>query len=303
MLPSPCGPRRRRAARRPPARRSRDLLSRAPRGSPRGPDRAHLPASPQVQTRRSAAAGRRGRAAWHPRHLHNPVPPTAWSARLRTGPGRDRRSGAKRTGDPEAQMSSRLASRQTSTLQRRPHRDPPSGAIVIDCAGEFRDRGRRDRDPPRGREVRVLRRQARRSRAMARRRCSECRKRYTPNLRAFTHQRVCGEACRRRRRNRLARRRRGDDLDAQRADERERQLKRRDTAKAAKYHEPASDAKGRSYCGNFRKSWTERRASKVRMLSRTGGYVTASGPAARLDRRKGLRPATHSCFKVRCIRS
>ena len=33
--------------------------------------------------------------------------------------------------------------------------------------------------------------------------------------------------------------------------------------------------------------------SKVRMLSRTGGYVTASGPAARLDRRKGLRPATH----------
>ncbi len=33
--------------------------------------------------------------------------------------------------------------------------------------------------------------------------------------------------------------------------------------------------------------------SKVRRLSRTGGYVTASGPAARLDRRKGLRPATH----------
>jgi hypothetical protein len=31
----------------------------------------------------------------------------------------------------------------------------------------------------------------------------------------------------------------------------------------------------------------DRPLSKVRRLSRTGGYVTASGPAARLDRRKG----------------
>ena len=78
--------------------------------------------------------------------------------------------------------------------------------------------------------------------SMARRRCTECRKRFVPNVRASGHQRVCGEACRGRRRNRLARRRRQDDLDGHRADECARQQKHRDGAKAAKCHEPASDA-------------------------------------------------------------
>lgn len=55
---------------------------------------------------------------------------------------------------------------------------------------------------------------------------------------------MCGESCRGRRRNRLARVRRRDDLDGHRADERARQRQHRDAVKAAKGHEPASDAKG-----------------------------------------------------------
>lgn len=80
--------------------------------------------------------------------------------------------------------------------------------------------------------------------SMARRRCTECRRRFVPNVRASKHQRVCGEACRGRRRNRLARRRREGDLDGHRADECTRQQKHREGAKAAKCHELASDAKG-----------------------------------------------------------
>lgn len=60
---------------------------------------------------------------------------------------------------------------------------------------------------------------------------------------ACAHQRVCGATCRARRRNRLARRRRLDDLDEQRVDERSRQRKRRDVAKGAGCHELASDSK------------------------------------------------------------
>ena len=77
---------------------------------------------------------------------------------------------------------------------------------------------------------------------MVKRRCSECRKRFTPAVSACGHQRVCGEACRCLRRNRLARLRRCDDLDEQRADERERQQRRRDASRATKCHELASGA-------------------------------------------------------------
>jgi hypothetical protein len=77
---------------------------------------------------------------------------------------------------------------------------------------------------------------------MVARRCSECRKRFTPVVSAVDHQLVCGEACRGRRRNRLARRRRYDDLDAHRVDERARQQTRRDAVRVAGCHELASAA-------------------------------------------------------------
>ena len=76
---------------------------------------------------------------------------------------------------------------------------------------------------------------------MSRRRCSECRKWFTPAVSALDHQVVCGEGCRGQRRNRQARRRRRNDLDEQRADERARQQRRRDGAKAAGCHELPSD--------------------------------------------------------------
>ena len=78
---------------------------------------------------------------------------------------------------------------------------------------------------------------------MAQHRCSECRKSFTPAATAKEHQRVCGRACRQLRRNRLARGRRGDEAEEWRADERERQRKRRRAAKEGRCHEPASDDK------------------------------------------------------------
>ncbi len=78
--------------------------------------------------------------------------------------------------------------------------------------------------------------------SMSRRRCRECRKWFTPAVSAVDHQLVCGGACRGQRRNRLARQRRHDDLDEQRADERARQQQRRwGRAKAAGCHELPSD--------------------------------------------------------------
>lgn len=60
-----------------------------------------------------------------------------------------------------------------------------------------------------------------------RRRCSECRRTFTPSPRARSTQRVCCVACRAARDRRLAQIRRRGDLDAFRADERERQRNRR----------------------------------------------------------------------------
>jgi hypothetical protein len=54
---------------------------------------------------------------------------------------------------------------------------------------------------------------------------------------------VCGDECRQRRRNKLARRRRRGDADEQRVDDRVRQQKCRDARKEAGCHEPASDGK------------------------------------------------------------
>ena len=79
--------------------------------------------------------------------------------------------------------------------------------------------------------------------AMAQHRCTECRKWFKPAATAREHQRVCGRGCRQLRRNRLARRRRGGEVEEWRADERERQHTRRKAAKEGPCHEPASDGK------------------------------------------------------------
>lgn len=78
---------------------------------------------------------------------------------------------------------------------------------------------------------------------MAQHRCTECRKWFTAAATAREHQRVCGPECRQLRRNRLARRRRGEDVEGWRVDERERQRRRRGAAKEGPCHEPASDGK------------------------------------------------------------
>jgi len=57
----------------------------------------------------------------------------------------------------------------------------------------------------------------------SRQRCRECRQWYYPARSAKGSQVVCGESCRRVRRNRLARRRRVERLQESRLDERERQ--------------------------------------------------------------------------------
>ncbi len=85
----------------------------------------------------------------------------------------------------------------------------------------------------------------RRSPTMARSRCVECRKRFTPAVTAPAHQRVCGEECRRSRRSQLARGRRRADLAEHREDERARQGKRRESLSGGGCHEPASDGKSR----------------------------------------------------------
>lgn len=60
-----------------------------------------------------------------------------------------------------------------------------------------------------------------------RKRCTECRRRFKPSVTAQERQLVCGASCRQSRRNRLARARRLEDLEASRLDERERQARRR----------------------------------------------------------------------------
>jgi len=75
-------------------------------------------------------------------------------------------------------------------------------------------------------------------------RCTECREWFVPVANAATTQMICGsEDCRRRRRRKLARRRRAADVDASRADERQRQQKRRAGAILAKCHAPGEAQK------------------------------------------------------------
>lgn len=91
-------------------------------------------------------------------------------------------------------------------------------------------------------------------------RCSECRRTFVPARSARNHQLVCGPDCRAKRRRRLARRRRSEEVQDYRVDERERQRKCRQKCReaavvsrvggeradpvAATGHAPASDGHG-----------------------------------------------------------
>ena len=77
-------------------------------------------------------------------------------------------------------------------------------------------------------------------RMSTRKRCSECRKTFTPSPRARSRQRVCGAECRARRDRTLARQRRRAELHAYRADERERQKTHRASPLEAACNAPAS---------------------------------------------------------------
>lgn len=86
------------------------------------------------------------------------------------------------------------------------------------------------------------------ARSPARQRCTECRAWFHPRPSARHTQKVCGAACRRRRDNALAQRRREEHLDAAREDERLRQKKCRtsrrapgDASPSPPCHAPPSD--------------------------------------------------------------
>jgi hypothetical protein len=79
--------------------------------------------------------------------------------------------------------------------------------------------------------------------SVGRRRCTECRKTFTPARSARKAQRVCGRACRSERDLRLARARRRRELDDFREDECVRQQESRQRRAAAKCHAPPSARK------------------------------------------------------------
>lgn len=75
---------------------------------------------------------------------------------------------------------------------------------------------------------------------MLRRRCSECRKTFVPARSARGKQCVCSPACRKARDRKLARKRRGRELEQCRADERERQRAHRARHRVVPCQAPAS---------------------------------------------------------------
>jgi hypothetical protein len=83
--------------------------------------------------------------------------------------------------------------------------------------------------------------------ANTRRRCSECRKTFSPSVGTGARQKVCGAACRAKRDRKLARRRRVRQLEEHREDEAARQrvhrARVRASAEGPSCHAPASGAK------------------------------------------------------------
>ena len=74
-------------------------------------------------------------------------------------------------------------------------------------------------------------------------RCTECRRWFTPAESAGKTQRVCGEGCRKARRRKLSRRRRARCPQAHRVDERLRQQTHRDRLRGGVCHAPPLVAK------------------------------------------------------------
>ena len=80
---------------------------------------------------------------------------------------------------------------------------------------------------------------------LSRRRCTICRGSYRPNPRAQLTQKTCSAQCRRKRRQRAARRRRSENLEVYRSAERKRQQRRRRRIRTANA-ENATIAKGKT---------------------------------------------------------
>lgn len=102
-----------------------------------------------------------------------------------------------------------------------------------------------------------------------RRRCTACRRYYEPAASAASTQRVCGPACRKARRRKLARARRSKALDDFRADERDRQQKCRDKRKeAGGHHALASTPKYADIKSKVLDSWDRATAASRASLER-----------------------------------
>jgi hypothetical protein len=126
-------------------------------------------------------------------------------------------------------------------------------------------------------------------RMTSRQRCSECRQWYYPARSAKGSQVVCGESCRRVRRNRLARRRRAERLEEARLDERQRQRECRgrrrgsraqsearagpgeNTHEMTQCHAPASACKSSELRSELRIFWdTQARRSRATLERELG---------------------------------
>lgn len=97
-----------------------------------------------------------------------------------------------------------------------------------------------------------------------RKRCTECRRRFTPSVTAKARQLVCGASCRQSRRNRLARARRLEDLAATRSEERERQARHR--ASGRREWRPCAEA-GHGSCAGRAEAPCHELASRRKLLN------------------------------------
>lgn len=141
------------------------------------------------------------------------------------------------------------------------------------------------------------------------RRCTECRCWYEPSSRAAQTQRTCGPWCRQRRRRRLARQRRGRDVQEARVAERERQRRRRAALRAQRQragggespatvtrHAPPSAAMYAELQEKLRQSVDTAmelsRAALLRVVQRILGDIARSAAAARTETATATAPVT-----------
>ncbi len=136
--------------------------------------------------------------------------------------------------------------------------------------------------------------------ASTKKRCTECRCWYAPSGRAVKTQRICGAACRTKRRRRRARPRRGREGQAARGAERERQRRWRAAQRAnpqvrdaarghvtAICHAPASDSRYAEWQEKVRETVDRvvdlSRATLYRLVPRILGDLARSEIAARTE--------------------